>query len=115
METIIVKSAVREVIGDKFNLGSDAVEKVNEIAVNTLQRAGEISTENKRKTIQGKDVFAGKVKNKVILVKKPKVEGKNIGGDLVVCMSQYLADAIKMATLRADANGRKTIGGKDFL
>ena len=117
MEMIIVKSKVKEVSGN-CNVAGDFAEALNKVAVSEIKAAAKRSGANNRKTVQAKDVFVGKTSAKVMLVTKSKIKsvvsGQNISGDFAEALNEVLVYFVSQACARAEANGRKTVGGRDL-
>jgi histone H3/H4 len=117
MEMIVVKSKIKEV-ADGCNVAGDFAEALNKMAVEEVKLAAKRASANSRKTVQAKDVFLGKSTAKTMLVVKSKVKevvkGQNVSGDFAEALNEVLAWAVSQACMRAEANGRKTIGARDL-
>ena len=118
METIIIKSRVKEVAKD-CNVASDFAEALNKIACSMIKEASKRAGSNGRKTIQAKDVYVGKVSAKVMLVSKSKAKEEapnnfNMSGDFSESLNELLVWYVAQAEARAGANGRKTIQARDL-
>ena len=114
---IVVKSKIKEVAGD-VNVAGDFAEALNKVAVETIKKAIERAQANGRKTVQARDVFMGELSANTMLVVKSKVKSVakdvNISGDFADGLNQVLVWNVEQAALRAEANGRKTIGARDL-
>lgn len=116
MEIIIVKSKIKEV-ANCCNVGSDFVDALNEESHKIFRRAEARAEDNGRKTIQVKDVYLGEEKDLPMLVVKSKLKeltSMNVSGDLASALNHVVVSIIDEASLRAQANGRKTIGARDI-
>ena len=122
MEMLIVKSRVKEV-SKKCNVGGDFAEALNSKIMGEIKMAIKRAEANGRKTAQARDVSGCGVESKkcdnVMLVSKSKSKdalgGKvNCGGDFVGALNCVAHWAINDATMRSEANGRKTIQARDL-
>ena len=114
---IIVKSKIKELV-EGFNVAGDFAEALNEVAINLVENAAARADANGRKTVQDKDVYVGDIETETMLVVKSKiksiVEGFNVSGTFADGLNELLAFYVSQAALRAEANGRKTIGARDL-
>ncbi len=117
MEMIVVKSKIKEVSGN-CNVSGDFAEALNKAAVEQVKAAAKRAEANNRKTVQAKDVFIGKAKAKTMLLVKSKVKDvvkeQNVSGDFAESLNEVLVHLVEQACLRAEANGRKTVGARDL-
>jgi histone H3/H4 len=117
METIVVKSKIKEVAGN-CNVSGDFADALNGVAVDLVKRAAARAEANGRKTVSAKDMYVGKSSAKVMLVVKSKVKdvakGHNVSGDLADSLNEMLTWCVEQACARAEANGRKTVGARDL-
>ena len=117
MEQIIVKSKIKELAGN-LNVAGEVAEKLNGIAIELVEKAGERATANGRKTIQSKDVYEGFVANDTMVVVKSKlknvVSDLNCAGDLADALNSVLVTIIEQGCSRATANSRKTLQARDL-
>jgi len=117
MEMIIVKSKVKE-IAEGCNVSGDFAEGLNKVALNEVKAASKRAEANGRKTVQGRDVFLGKISGKAMLVVKSKVKNTlnnmNLSSDFSEALNELLIWKVKQAALRAEANGRKTVSLRDL-
>ncbi len=114
---ILVKSKIKEVAGDN-SVSGDFAESLNELAVHLVKDAAKRAKANSRKTIQAKDVYVGEISEKNMMVSKSKVKeiskDNNFSGDFAEALNEILAWHLKQACKRAEANGRKTVSGRDL-
>ncbi len=114
---IVVKSKLKEV-ANGCNVAGDAAESLNEVAHSLVAAAAKRAQANGRKTIQAKDVFVGDFTVEPMLVVKSKVkeaaDGMSVSGDFADALNSMLVWSVQQAAARADANGRKTLGGRDL-
>lgn len=117
MEMIVVKSKIKEVAGDS-NVSGDFAEALNKVAHTEVSAAVKRAEGNGRKTVQARDVYMGEVSANTMVVVKSKVKGAvknlNVSGDFADGLNEVLIWKIEQAALRAEANGRKTIGARDL-
>lgn len=117
METIVVKSKVKEVSGN-CNVAGDFADALNKVAVELVKEAAKRADANGRKTVQAKDVYVGKTSAKTMLVVKSKVKdvvkNQNVSGDFAEALNEMLVWSVQQACARAEANGRKTVGARDL-
>ena len=117
METIVVKSKVKEVAGD-CNVAGDFADALNGVAVELVKQAAKRAEANGRKTVQGKDAMVGAKPAKVMLVVKSKVKDvvkdQNVSGDFADALNAMLVWSVEQACARAQANGRKTVSARDL-
>ena len=117
MEMIIVKSKIKEVAGDS-NVSGDFAEALNKVAHAEISAAVKRAEANGRKTVQARDVYLGELSANTMLVVKSKVKSVakkvNVSGDFADGLNQLLVWKVEQAALRAEANGRKTIGARDL-
>ncbi len=114
---IVVKSKIKEVAGDS-NVAGDFAEALNKLAIETVKKAVSRAEANGRKTIQARDAYMGELSANTMLVVKSKVKSAagdvNVSGDFADALNQILVWNVEQAALRAEANGRKTIGARDL-
>ena len=118
METIVVKSRVKEVVKN-CKVSSDFADALSQVAVDMIKAASKRADANGRKTIQAKDVYNGKKSAKVMLVSKAKAKdaapkNNNMSGDFAEALNEVLVGMVAEAEARAEANGRKTIQARDL-
>ncbi|MBD3155525.1 MAG: hypothetical protein GF368_02620 [Candidatus Aenigmarchaeota archaeon] len=56
MDRVIVKSAVRDLVRDRYNVSEEFLEALNSDVVRLVKRASERANENGRKTLKARDV-----------------------------------------------------------
>lgn len=56
MDRVIVKSAVRDLVRDRYNVSEEFLEALNSDVVRLVKRASERASENGRKTLKARDV-----------------------------------------------------------
>lgn len=114
---IVVKSKIKEVAGDS-NVAGDFADALNKVAVEAITAAVKRAEANGRKTVQARDIFMGETTANNMLVVKSKVKNVvknvNVSGDFADGLNQVLVWNVEQAALRAEANGRKTIGARDL-
>ncbi len=118
METIVVKSKIKEV-AKNCNVSSDFAEALNKKAVEEVKAAAKRAGANNRKTVSSKDAYVGKSMAKEMLVVKSKVKevvgsNYNVSGDFAEALNEVLTWYVQQACARAEANGRKTVTAKDL-
>ena len=117
-EMVIVKSKIKE-LANGCNVGSDFAEALNAATVTMITDAGKRAQENGRKTVQAKDAYVGNMSTNVMLVSKSKSreiigDKMNMSGDFAAALNEMVAWRVSQAAARAEANGRKTIQGRDL-
>jgi len=117
METIIIKSKIKEVVGD-CNISKDFFESLNEVAYLNFKHTEEKAKNNGRKTVQARDLFVAEHVEAPMLIVKSKlknvVSGYNVSGDMAEGLNQLIVRIIKEAVLTAKANNRKTVRSIDL-
>ncbi|MFP4402570.1 MAG: hypothetical protein ACLFPL_05065 [Candidatus Nanoarchaeia archaeon] len=117
-EMVIVKSKLKDV-AQGCNVSGDFAEALNEVVVEEVIKATKRADANGRKTVQGRDVFVGDMRNDEMLVSKSKVRAVvgdkfNMSGDFAQALNEVVVGMVAQSAKRADANGRKTVGAKDL-
>ena len=118
-DILIVKSKIKEV-AQGCNVAGDFAKSLDKVAREMIKEATKRAKANNRKTVQAKDAFAGEFKpNKNMLVSKSKVKESvnskfNVSGDFAQALNECVVWCVEQASLRAQANGRKTITPKDL-
>lgn len=114
---LIVKSKIKEVAKD-FNVAGDVAETLDRLAEEMIAKSIKRADANGRRTLQGKDIFAGSFNAKEMLIVKSKVKEsvkeRNVAGDFAEALNEMIVWTLNQGCERAKANGRRTIQGKDL-
>lgn len=116
METIIVKSKIKEVSGDK-SVSAEFLEVLNNQAHDLVKKAIARAKANGRKTVQGRDIYLGDLSEEMLIVKsklKESFKDMSFSADFFNSLSSVLVWNISQAGARAEANKRKTIQARDL-
>lgn len=116
-EMLVVKSKIKELV-QNMNVGGDVADALNELALQQVALAKKRAEANGRKTLQARDLYLGKVSADAMLVVKSKIKDVsgefNVGGDFADALNEMLAWSVAQGSMRAEANGRKTVQARDL-
>ena len=119
-DLLIVKAKVKDA-AKGYNVAGDVAEALDKKVKGAVEDACKRAQDNGRKTVMANDVphifSTASRKSDIQLIVKAKIKdaakGCNVAGDLSDALNQLANMLISEACHRAEANGRKTVMGKD--